>query len=66
MRPFDIFKTITVCTAMLVGVAMLTVPGRPGPLVPWLVTGFIALVAAADFFEARADRKADNEDGDER
>jgi hypothetical protein len=63
MTGYQRFKTITAGAAMLVGAVMLTLPGRPGPLVPWLVTGFCALVAAADLLEARTDR--DDRDDEE-
>lgn len=64
--PTERFKTITACAAVLVGAVMFTLPGRPGPLVPWLVIGFGVIVTAADLLEGRADRKADREDGDQR
>lgn len=65
MRPFEVFKVVTAGGALVVGVILLATPGPAGPLVPWLVTGFFVLVAAADFLEARADRNADREDGDQ-
>jgi hypothetical protein len=65
-RYYGIFKAVTAGAAVLVGAVMLTIPGRAGPLTPWIVMGVIALVMAADFLEARADRKADREDGDQR
>jgi 4-hydroxybenzoate polyprenyltransferase len=64
MRPYEIFKVITVGVAFVVGVVMLATPGPAGPLVPWLVTGFLALVMAADFLEARADRDDETEETD--
>lgn len=65
MGPFEMFKVVTVGAASLVGVVMLTISGPAGPVVPWLVTGFIALVLVADFLEERAERKADRENGDQ-
>lgn len=66
MRYFEVLKTVTAGAAIVVGVVMLTLPGRPGPLTPWIVIGFGVAIAVADLLEDHADRKADREDGDQR